>query len=703
MGLNVGGMYLRVVDGVTQATALEAVNAYWLALGAQRSNDDPLSFEPLSLEKTGRLAFLVAPAERDGEENGEWIAIYDSERYRADPALALHLAKQLGTDVWFYEMTDTVNQAYAKRYGEDELVLKSVAKVEAAIAPMPYSFLYFNQARDDLAPNELERFQVLAFEKIPHRPKAKYSGPSPAQHASNDLVVRAQKFSEARDANALLALIEDHDVLYQVITPSIEHADLKNVVDASFVNTLAGAVLEKSSSHCRGEIAEAALRVGDETVFERAMSMRLPSYMASLIEARATNLGNAGEPLVAFRLLEAVTRSPSASQTSWNNALYFLLKVIRAPGVSKARVDALLAGAATNGPTNASIFHNLACAFVLLGKSSEALEAIQNASKYGYPHMDRIRSDTDLVPLHSDPRFAAAFEAAPALTSIAHLRVERNGHQLLAPAVGLHLSFEGLEAAPGIADVVGELQREFPAMFTHYRRSGYLALGPTKKGKVTRDINELRHKTPEHGFDIQYDSAQGEACDLRLEIQLGEDEDGMMLIHLPLALADDPDALFERFARYASALPFTCGHAGFALTTYEVGRVVGPGTEAEAELLRVAATCLGLSFTAHQAGQRTNAELVAPGWLTFLGPEMANRVGKKLDRAIAPAVVRDLKNGGRVIRAAQTPFVGPQSAPNDLGAFPAVLRALDDVLDRQAKGAYAAVEIERWKRVTALD
>jgi hypothetical protein len=117
----------------------------------------------------------------------------------------------------------------------------------------------------------------------------------------------------------------------------------------------------------------------------------------------------------------------------------------------------------------------------------------------------------------------------------------------------------------------------------------------------------------------------------------------------------------------------------------------------------VAANYFGLSFTGHQAGQMTDADFVAPGWLTFLGSEMTKRAGKKITSLAAPAVVRELKKNGMVIRAAQKPFVGPRSAPNDLGAFPAILRALDKVLDRNAKGEYAAIEIERWKRVIALD
>lgn len=702
MGLNVGGIYVRVVKGVTQESVLAAVETFWLNIGAKPTQDDPLLFEPLSLEKTGRLALLIAPAESDGEEKGKWIAIYDSERYHADPALARHLAKLFGTDVWFYSMTDTVNQAYAKRYGKKEEVIKDAVEVEELIAPMPYAFLYFNKLRDDLAKKEIRRFKVLAFDNIPYRPKAQYSGPSPAQLESNGLVIRAQKLAAARDAKALLALIEDHDVLYEVITPSIGHADLKKPEDAKFVNALSAAVLDKSSSHCREEILEAALRVGDDNIFQRAFTMKLPSYMATLLESRATTLGNEGEPRIAFRLLEAITRTPAASATSWNNALYFLLQVIRDPGVPKARITALLAGAAKIGPTNVSIFHNLACALVMLGRNGEAIAAVQKASKYGYLHMKKIETDTDLAPLFSDPRFVAVFDAPVAVRSIAHLEVKRNKHTLLFPAVGLHLQFKGVGAAPAIANVVDDLQKEFPKMFASYRRSGYLALEPTKKGKVARDINELKNKKPKYGFEIQYDSSEGEACDLRLEIELSSDWGGQVMIQLPLAFANDPDALFERFVRYASSLPFTCGHAGLSLTTYEVGNLVGPGTDAEHELMRVAPSYLGLSITAHQVGELTDADFLTPGWLTFLGADLAKRAGKKIASTAAPAVVRDLKKNGIVIRAAQKPFVAPLSAPDDLGAFPQVLRALDKVLDRKATGDYVALEIERWKRVGAV-
>jgi hypothetical protein len=206
MGLNVGGIYVRCAPAVTQLAVLETVRDYWLKIGAAVSALDPLSIESLSLEKSGRLAYLVAPKARAETGEEEWIAVYDSERYRSDPALARHLALHFATDVWLYEVTDTVNRAYAKLYGKNERVLKKPERVAELIAPMPYPFLYFNLVRDDLDQHAISELLLIAFEGIPYRPKAKYSGPSAARLASNDKLRLAQELVKKRASEALLTI-----------------------------------------------------------------------------------------------------------------------------------------------------------------------------------------------------------------------------------------------------------------------------------------------------------------------------------------------------------------------------------------------------------------------------------------------------------------------------------------------------------------
>ena len=103
MSLNVGALWVRTAD---RDRVVALIRQYWTERGAQPITTDPLQVEPLSVDKTGQLAFAVAPpatsagtigAVEAGAGDPVWVAVYDSQRYTADSELAAHLQKPLGT------------------------------------------------------------------------------------------------------------------------------------------------------------------------------------------------------------------------------------------------------------------------------------------------------------------------------------------------------------------------------------------------------------------------------------------------------------------------------------------------------------------------------------------------------------------------------------------------------------------------------
>ncbi len=486
-------------------------------------------------------------------------------------------------------------------------------------------------------------------------------------------------------------------MLFGVISRAIEAADLRKSDEVAFVHALAEVVFDRNG-HGALKIGEACLRAGDEALFERAVTQMAGGPEINLFRHRAVTLGQGGEHLLAFRMLEAVTRTGDVDQTGWANAIYFLIHVIADPGVPPAQLEALLEGAKRNAPTNPVIFHNLSCVYALMGRTEQVLDAIAGAVRYGYPKLEKLLAEAELEPLRDDPRLGAAL-ATGTVRSIRHLVVARNGRTLVAPAIGLHLEFEGLAAAPAIAEVLADVQREFGEMFAYYRPASECTLRPAKKGKITRDLNELRKKSPEYGFDLQYDSSRGEACELRCEVSLDSKRPGRLRLHLPLALADDADALFHRLTRYVESLPFVCGHAGFATTVFNEGPVVGAGTDARAELGLLVPNYLGLSFSAEQLGESGAPGTVTPGWLTFLGEALAAKLAQA--PPLGPARLRALGHSAVVIRAARCPIVGVRTGPTDVGALPQVVRHLGSVL-RAPKGTYGELQRQRWEALRLL-
>jgi Flp pilus assembly protein TadD len=64
-------------------------------------------------------------------------------------------------------------------------------------------------------------------------------------------------------------------------------------------------------------------------------------------------------------------------------------------------------------PNEATVLYNAACAFCLIRKTPEALDALRKAWDAGFKDSVWARRDPDLAILHDDPEFERLYPAAP--------------------------------------------------------------------------------------------------------------------------------------------------------------------------------------------------------------------------------------------------------------------------------------------------
>jgi hypothetical protein len=65
-------------------------------------------------------------------------------------------------------------------------------------------------------------------------------------------------------------------------------------------------------------------------------------------------------------------------------------------------------------PNDAIVLYNLACAFCMMEKKPEALDALRKAWNAGQKDSDWARRDPDLALLHGDPEFERLYPERPA-------------------------------------------------------------------------------------------------------------------------------------------------------------------------------------------------------------------------------------------------------------------------------------------------
>jgi tetratricopeptide (TPR) repeat protein len=64
-------------------------------------------------------------------------------------------------------------------------------------------------------------------------------------------------------------------------------------------------------------------------------------------------------------------------------------------------------------PADPTVRYNLACSLALLGRTDEALAALETAVRLGYRDMEHLRRDDDLRSLRGHPRFLALTDPRP--------------------------------------------------------------------------------------------------------------------------------------------------------------------------------------------------------------------------------------------------------------------------------------------------
>ncbi|MBA3456899.1 MAG: DUF3396 domain-containing protein [Deltaproteobacteria bacterium] len=681
MGFNVGGMYVRARAGVDRDAVVEAIRAHWQKLGASHVNHgDVLLPDPLSLAQTGSLSFAVSEA-RPGSEGAKWIAVADSERYTADPALAAALASVLSTEVWLYVLTETNNSGRARRFGAKPQVLRKSSEVEALVASMPFSFFYFDDLKAASAAKR-KPWTCFGFEGVPHRPKADYSGPSRKQLAEQRAAAvagsRGPALLAARDAKGLSA-ISDGDGIWELVERHVEAMNLREPENVRFAHALAPAFMGRSYATNFWKFVDATLRAGDDALARSALSRIENARYVAKGESFALALAEQGEVVPALRMLEWLTRSEWPSATIWGNAVRFLVEADRTT-LPARRVTALLKGARASAPVNVAALHYLAIAYVRSGQLEAALSCVRDAVKLGYDQLEALRADPGLAPLRKRRELKAAF-AEKVARSPAHLVIERGAAgkklRLIGPAIGFHLYFANSRSAPALGELVEQLATEFPDMFAFWVPQDGLPPRKTPKGRPARDISALRKNKATYGFEIHYDAEGASACQQRLFIELSK-QGGELTLHLPLKLADEPDALAERVIGYARTLPFVSGSAGFTLSSYHRGSRVSStdAGEARRELRRLLPTYLGLTASQSHLGSRVLPTILWPSWLTFLGAPLTKQLGPRFAKVVSPCQLIDLGPRGWVLRASRAPALSAASDAPALGALAHVAREL---------------------------
>jgi tetratricopeptide (TPR) repeat protein len=238
------------------------------------------------------------------------------------------------------------------------------------------------------------------------------------------LLRRAQSFDLSSDAAGYLTIVlvrqgrlpdaimlakqaRSRDVRLLVIGEIAEHApnELQPALDL-----LDEATLDETE---REELAE----------LTAAVARHAPQQLARLLEklpddvSLVPHLYNASfsvdRPLALQILCRVLTlpeppRDAGEARTAlvmaWNNACIHA----HALGDYKLAVE-LADGGQRYAPENPYIYHSAACAYAAIGHVDKALVQVQRAIEHEYEHTEKMETDADLSPLHSDPRFPALF------------------------------------------------------------------------------------------------------------------------------------------------------------------------------------------------------------------------------------------------------------------------------------------------------
>ena len=694
MGLNFGGIFVRTAD---RDAVVAAIKRHWEGVGAKplASGVDPLSLDPLSVAKTGKLGYAVCPPAAD-QGGATWVGVYDSERYHGSGELARFLAKELDAQVVQFSFSGSVDMASMRvlsgksRQPAWHASTSSWEKVEAAVGTLPYSALYYNKLRDESESDALDDFAIFGFQDMPFR-KGEYRGPSDEERRQMGALADVGAAVAAGDIAAVRAAYDaEPEQRYEILSAVTEGGAAARPI----VLAMADELLADPGAYWRvGEVAEAAFDAGDRALFDRAC--KLLGAHVSRLETKARQLAQDKQGDRAIEILRRVIAHESAPLTAFNTMAYALIYARELP----ADAPELLASCEAKGVAHSWIFHNTACVWVRLGDTERALAAVGGAVNAAYPDLAKMRTDPDLAPLFDDPRFAAAFDAKPAAT-IAELVVEKpykgKTYVLQRPVLVFDFFLEPLgthRVGPAIAALLESYMADIPpGALKSVRRNGpWKALA---KGAITRELNKLKQAAKSDFITIDFrgetDDSGGAPTEYGLHVEVwGESDDFGDHDHVPAVTlwfpaaqaAGDVDTVAARFARYCAMVPVEAGGAGLRV---ELRKSDYAETWWESDLLeRQLVRFLGSER--HPWREWSAGAAAGAMWLTFLGDKLVKKLGGRdaLAKAVAPAKLDAVPDRGVVIRASLRPSLGMGTKPDDLGALPQVAKAIAPVMLKQ--------------------
>ena len=238
------------------------------------------------------------------------------------------------------------------------------------------------------------------------------------------LLRRAQSFDAGSDAAGYLTIVL---VRQGRLADAIALAKVARSRDVRLL------VIGEIAEHAPNDLAPALELLDQETLDETepeeladltaSVARHAPNQLAGLLAklpddvTLVPHLYNASfsvdRPL-ALAILRRVLTLPEPPRNSgeartalvmaWNNAC------IHAHALGDYKVAVELAdGGQRFAPENPYIYHSAACAYAAIGQIDRALEQVSRAIEHEYEHTEKMETDADLSPLHSDPRFPALF------------------------------------------------------------------------------------------------------------------------------------------------------------------------------------------------------------------------------------------------------------------------------------------------------
>ena len=238
------------------------------------------------------------------------------------------------------------------------------------------------------------------------------------------LLRRAQSFDPKSDAPGYLAIVlvrqkriveaialargaPSRDVRLLVIGETAEHAANQLTAALDLLDADTGRATDPE------ELAELAASVARHAPIQlSALLSRLPDEVT--LVPHLYNASFSVDRPQALQLLLRVLSLPEPPRESgegrtalvmaWNNACIHA----HALGDYKLAVE-LADGGQRYAPENPYIYHSAACAYAAIGQIDRAIDQVSRAIEHEYEHTEKMETDADLAPLHSDPRFPALF------------------------------------------------------------------------------------------------------------------------------------------------------------------------------------------------------------------------------------------------------------------------------------------------------